>query len=254
MDKDKTYQFEYTSQAVAKKEMYDSGGRYVKAQKLCSVLTDYLGDLGQLKALEVSCSAGHMSSVFATEFSSVDSIDIDSEALDFAEKGRAHSNLMFHEMDALKLGFESDIFDVVICNQVYEHVADPDLMMTEIYRVLKPGGVCLFGATNRLKVVETHYGRIPFLSWLPKPLANVYLKVLGKGSYYYENLQTLWGLRKLVSQFHMVDYTATIIAEPVKYFAEDAVTPGGSLQKAVLVMLKYAYFVSPGYIWILIKE
>jgi SAM-dependent methyltransferase len=36
--------------------------------------------------------------------------------------------------------FESVAFDGVICNQVLEHVFNPDVFLQEIHRVLKPGG------------------------------------------------------------------------------------------------------------------
>ena len=91
------------------------------------------------------------------------------------------ANVDFKVMHALHTGFADNIFDVVVCNQMYEHVPDAEQLLQEIRRILVPGGVCYFGATNRLKVIETHYGRLPFLSFLPKPLANLYLRILGLG-------------------------------------------------------------------------
>lgn len=39
--------------------------------------------------------------------------------------------------------FEDNTFQSVLCNQVLEHVFKPDLLISEIFRVLKPGGICL---------------------------------------------------------------------------------------------------------------
>ncbi len=58
-------------------------------------------------------------------------------------------------MDALDTVFEDNKFHVVICNQMYEHVPDPERLMNEIFRILTPGGICYFGAINRLKIIET---------------------------------------------------------------------------------------------------
>jgi SAM-dependent methyltransferase len=44
------------------------------------------------------------------------------------------------KMDIHKMPFEDNRFDVVLCNHVLEHVDDSHKSMTEIYRVLKPGG------------------------------------------------------------------------------------------------------------------
>ncbi len=44
-----------------------------------------------------------------------------------------------------------------------------------------------------------------------------------KADYYYENHLTYWGLKKLVSEFEINDYTKEIIKKPQKYFATEMV-------------------------------
>lgn len=39
-----------------------------------------------------------------------------------------------------KFPFDDDSFDAVLCNQVLEHVFNPEQFLSEIHRVLKPGG------------------------------------------------------------------------------------------------------------------
>ncbi|MEI7463647.1 MAG: methyltransferase domain-containing protein [Candidatus Taylorbacteria bacterium] len=43
-------------------------------------------------------------------------------------------------LDITSLGFEDEVFDVIICNHVLEHVTDDLKALGELYRVLKPGG------------------------------------------------------------------------------------------------------------------
>lgn len=46
--------------------------------------------------------------------------------------------------DICDLPFKSDEFDVVFCNHVLEHVVDDKKAMSELYRVLKSGGLGIF--------------------------------------------------------------------------------------------------------------
>ncbi|MCW8877227.1 MAG: class I SAM-dependent methyltransferase [Kangiellaceae bacterium] len=251
--KQDNYQYNYTDNVIAQHNMYDEKGRRIKSKKITQVLLDNLGSFEEKSTLEISCSAGYMSKIFAEHFPSLDAIDIDEKAINFANKNNSAFNINYHTMDALNMSFEKNSFDIVICNQMYEHVPDAHKLMSEIFRVLKPSGTCYFGATNRLKVIETHYGRIPFLSWLPKPLAHLYLKILGKGDHYYETLFSYWGLKKLIKKFELTDYTIQIIRSPQKFYATDVITPNSLGQRLILIFLKYFYFLSPGYVWLLKK-
>lgn len=247
------YQENYTENPVARQHMYDKDMREAKALKIVKVLDDFCDDISRLSLLDISCSTGLISRVFSTHFARVTGIDIDEEAVNFARENNVAANLEFHVMDALNTRFPDESFDVIVCNQMYEHVPDAQQLLAEIRRLLVPGGVCYFGATNRLKVIETHYGRLPFLSWLPKKLANLYLRVLGKGDYYYENLNTYWTLKKLCDGFRIVDYTKPVVRNPERFAATDMVTAGSLQQRMALLMLSAAYWFSPGYIWLLEK-
>ena len=44
------------------------------------------------------------------------------------------------KMDITNITFDDNTFDVVICNHVLEHIPDDTKAMSELYRVLKPGG------------------------------------------------------------------------------------------------------------------
>jgi ubiquinone/menaquinone biosynthesis C-methylase UbiE len=125
--------------------------------------------------------------------------------------------------------------------------------MSEIYRVLKPEGVCFFAAGNRIVLIEPHY-HLPFLSVFPKWIAHKYVKIFKKANFYYENLLTYWGLKKLVSKFKIDDYTKKIIKNPENYFATEMVKENSIPQFMYLIALKLAYWLSPTFIWVLRKK
>lgn len=79
------------------------------------------------------------------------------------------------------LPFQDATFDLVVLNEVIEHVNDDRQTLREVARVLRPGGTCVLFAPNRLFPFETHgiywrgryiFGNIPFVNWLPNALRN----------------------------------------------------------------------------------
>ena len=124
--------------------------------------------------------------------------------------------------------------------------------MKEIHRVLRQGGICFLAAGNRLRLVEPHY-KLPLLSVLPGFLADWYLTISRKGSHYREKHLTYWGLRRLVSDFQVFDYTIRIIQDPEKYSATELCSPGSLQQKVALILCRLGYGLVPTFVFLLRK-
>ncbi|MGX5856257.1 class I SAM-dependent methyltransferase [Dyadobacter jiangsuensis] len=60
------------------------------------------------------------------------------------------------KMDIHQIPFPENTFDVAICNHVMEHVDDYILAMSELYRVLKPGGWALIQSPQDMKYEVTY--------------------------------------------------------------------------------------------------
>ncbi len=71
------------------------------------------------------------------------------------------------EISGGRIGFPDRFFDLVVNNQVMEHVEDLDGALREIHRVLKPGGRVLSVFPARDVFREGHIG-IPFSHWFRK--------------------------------------------------------------------------------------
>lgn len=241
------YQYGYSGLST---EMHSLEGRQRKAATMLAVLRNALGDrLREARLLNVGCSTGIIDGYTAPHVASVTGIDIDAPAVEFARARCTAANVTFCVGDAMHLDFADASFDVVICSQVYEHVPDPARMMEEIYRVLVPGGICYFAATNRFCVIEKHY-HLPFLSIIPVWLAHWYLRVLRRGKYYYERHLSLGGLRRLVRRFDVIDYTRIILSDPGAYSAGYMLD--GRLKLGIArALARSAYAVFPGYVWLL---
>jgi 2-polyprenyl-3-methyl-5-hydroxy-6-metoxy-1,4-benzoquinol methylase len=232
--------------------VYRRAEREAKAGKILAVLSDFLSaPMDQLRVLDVGCSSGIITNVLGPHFRVVTGTDIDREALVYAARTKV-SNADFLPADAMDLPFREETFDVVICAHVYEHVPNAEKLLKEIHRVLRPGGLCFFAAGNRLRLVEPHY-RLPFLSVLPSPLADRYLRISGKGSRYDEKHLTYWGLKRLVSEFQVFDITIKIIQNPEKYSATELCTSGSLKQKLAILFSRLAYGLVPTYVFLLRK-
>jgi SAM-dependent methyltransferase len=98
-----------------------------------------------------------------------------------------------------RLPFDDASFDVVVSNQVFEHVFQPQLILPEINRVLRPGGTFLALFPTSDCWFEGHLG-IYFVHWMSRVyrLQHAYCRLcrtLGYG-YYTHNLSPKdWALR-----------------------------------------------------------
>lgn len=232
--------------------MLDEQHRRTKARKILSVLHHYLGraDLDGLAALDIGCSAGFIADELAHDGATTIGIDIDEPALAAAQESFGHQvRFVLTSGDALP--FPDDSLDVVVFNHIYEHVVDPDAVLTEIHRVLKPAGVAYLGLGNKYGVMEPHY-RLPFLSWLPQGAADRYVRVFGKADEYYESFASRSGLKTLVRGFHVWDYTIPIVLRPDLFESGDQVH--GWVTRVPPLAVRVAKPILPTFIWVASKS
>jgi SAM-dependent methyltransferase len=236
--------------------MFDERGRLQKARKTVKVLDDAFRSLGlepsRARVLDIGCSTGILTRHYAEFFGEVVGVDIDEGAVEWARRNRTAPNVSFRVGDSMELPFPDQDFDVVTCTHIYEHVPDAQRMLDEIFRVLKPGGVCYFAAENRLRLWEGHHN-LPLLSLLPKWLGHLYVRLAGRGDFFYETHRTVWGLRRMTRHFEIIDYTKPVVRDPTSYGATDMICPGTLKQRFALTLLAAAYWAFPTYLWILRK-
>jgi 2-polyprenyl-6-hydroxyphenyl methylase/3-demethylubiquinone-9 3-methyltransferase len=104
-----------------------------------------------LKVLDLGCAGGFMAEALALRGAHVTGIDPAAAAIDVA---RAHAR-----ESGLRIGYDVGVgeamsyddasFDAVVCVDVLEHVADLHKVLSEVARVLRPGGMFLFDTINR---------------------------------------------------------------------------------------------------------
>jgi len=82
--------------------------------------------------------------------------------------------------EALPLRDES--VDVIVSQQVIEHVEDVDRYLTEAYRVLKKRGILVISFPNKVFPIEGH-SKLPFVTYLPQFLFQKIMNAFAKRDY-----------------------------------------------------------------------
>ncbi len=234
--------------------LYDSDGRLRKAAKIRAALAMVVGDTSALSLLDVGCASGIITRDLSTGFKCAVGIDLNEEGLRMDSRSghqQAGTATLLRATTAT-LPFADTSFDVIVCAQVYEHVADQTALAEETFRVLKPGGWLFFSGPNRAWPIEDHY-KLFGLGWIPRSWANFYLRLAGRGEVFEENLLTTRQLQKLFWRYERVDLTVKMIKNPsVFHFeASPALALAGRLPEMVLRRLGWIY---PNPNWLLRKR
>lgn len=230
----------------------DPVSRRAKAEKIIWSLTRFAGHpLSSKICLDVGCSSGIITSYISQFFRITIGLDYDEIALKAINRYQLTKTfLVFIHGDAMALPVRDESIDVVICAQVYEHVPDDRRLFDEIYRVLRPGGIVFFSGPNWLFPIEPHY-HLPFLHWLPRTWADRYLKLMGRGQYYYENSRHFWELRRLLHKFKIVDISTDVII----YSYSSRLGILGKIMKSIVSVMKPIISIfAPNFNWILLKS
>jgi SAM-dependent methyltransferase len=97
--------------------------------------------LGPGRVLDLGCGTGHSFHLLAPR--ETVGVDIDPGALE----GQDRETIV---ADMRDLPFETGTFDSVVSAQSLEHVPDPETVLAEVARVLRPDGTAMFVTPNRL--------------------------------------------------------------------------------------------------------
>jgi 2-polyprenyl-6-hydroxyphenyl methylase / 3-demethylubiquinone-9 3-methyltransferase len=101
--------------------------------------------------LDLGCAGGFMAEALARRGAAVTGIDPASEAVEAARRHADATGLSIRYDTGVgeALPYGDGGFDAVVCVDVLEHVADLPLVLSEVARVLRPGGLFLYDTINR---------------------------------------------------------------------------------------------------------
>ncbi len=101
-----------------------------------------------MRVLEIGCGTGNFTESFAKSGARITALDITEDLLIVARKRSLPNTVTFVCMPFESLGLDES-FDAVISSSVLHHL-DIELALTEIYRLLRLGGVMVFSEPSML--------------------------------------------------------------------------------------------------------
>jgi ubiquinone/menaquinone biosynthesis C-methylase UbiE len=126
-------------------------------------------DLSGKKMLEVGCGNGDFSNYLAlNRNATISGLDFSTESIKIAEEkkkvfGAVGSSFMVG--DAQNISLPDNSYDIIVSCECLEHVPEPQKMINEIFRLLKPGGKVVLTTENYFNAYAYY---------------RVYLKLIGK--------------------------------------------------------------------------
>ena len=142
------------------------------------------------KLLDLGCGQGHFTDVIKKTYTNYEvfGLDYSISAIDFANSN--FKNIDFVVANAYSPPYPNEYFDVVVLNNIWEHVPDPLNLLKSISRVLKPNGNLIISTPSRYR------------------LTNLIKALLGKKIIF-------------MSEHHVTEYTVGQVVEQLKFGGYD---------------------------------
>jgi 2-polyprenyl-3-methyl-5-hydroxy-6-metoxy-1,4-benzoquinol methylase len=181
------------------------------------------------KLLDTGCGKGYITNQIHKIFpkSEISAMDYSVSAIDYAFNN--FSGIDFVVADAYNLPYTTGYFDVVVCNNIWEHVPDPLHMLKAIKRVLRQDGHLIISTPSRYR------------------LGNI-LRILTRKPV------------RFVSKMHVTEYSVSQVTEQLKFggfetikiYSEKNYKPKNSIERflvygiiKLVLKLVLKYFKSP---------
>jgi len=138
------------------------------------------------KVLDLGCGEGHITNEFSKYVYSENIFACDYSISAIKKAKNNFPGIDFCVSDVYSLPYKNNIFDVVVCNNIFEHLENPLLALEEIKRIMKKQGYLIISTPSRYR------------------FENFLRLVLGKKM-------------ELMSKFHVTEYTVGQMVELLNF-------------------------------------
>lgn len=117
------------------------------------------------RTLDLGCGDGRFTG-FLGEFADTDGLELSVEAVKTANA--KHPHVSYFQGDAVGYNFEANTYDVVVSQEVIEHIEDQEAYIAVCHKVLRPGGYLIMTTPNK-KVFDHMVGG----NWSHQPIEKI---------------------------------------------------------------------------------
>jgi ubiquinone/menaquinone biosynthesis C-methylase UbiE len=139
---------------------WESPAGKIRWQRRVKMLTSHISSSDNV--LEIGCGTGYFTKEIAKTRARVTAIDISPELLQIAKEEIPDTNVSFVIENAYDLSFEANSFDSIVGSSVLHHL-EIEKAISEMFRVLKPGGSLFFTEPNMMNPQIALQKNIPAL-------------------------------------------------------------------------------------------
>jgi|GEM_PF-1564068 len=135
-------------------------------ERIVSAARRHQVDIQDSEVLDFGCNNGAITSNYISEGASrVVGVDIDRDAIKLATHQNRLEEVSFLCCDVDSIPLEDGSVDVVVSYDVFEHVSRPASILSELHRVLRPGGRVLIGTWSWYHPFAPHLWSVMPVPW-----------------------------------------------------------------------------------------
>lgn len=174
--------------------------------------------------LDVGCGGGFLSNDLARAGFQVTGVDLSPESLKIAEAYDETHSVKYEVADAFNLPYPDESFDSVTAMDFLEHIDDPEKVIREFSRVLKPHGLFFFHTFNRNPV--SWLVVIKLLEWFVKNtpknmhVINLFIKPKELENYCHSagmQMLSMTGIRPVISSIGSKMFFTGVVSKQMRF-------------------------------------
>jgi SAM-dependent methyltransferase len=180
-------------------------------------------NISKCRILDLGCGKGGISTAFIREGADIVSADISPLKWCNDKNIRKKNHHGCVQTRAEASSFKADSFDVVLLNDVLEHLLYPEAALANITLILRPRGKLWISTPNRWSLAnlmcDPHYS-LPVLAALPRRMVKkVVVNWLKWHSAEKKDHPELWSFDRLVNTLYRSNYSITFVNKNVARYA-----------------------------------